>query len=632
MIKILVFLPHLDMKNQFENILLKYSNIPNLEIKLIHVFGTPENLGQNEDADIFVARGMTCDKLRLSFPQKHIVEIQMTSFDILDALIRSRHQYHSHRVALCVHNLQLYSISELEEISLAKIDVYDVSNEESAIQAVEKAKKKNTDTYIGAGTICGICDAQNLQRVHIKTKNEAIEIALAEAINTAHTINRERVSYTRFKTIINNSSNGIITISRNGTVQQINNQAYHFFHLSTINEIEGKSIDLIHKNFEWKLAMTKSGNHEQILNIEGTSFLIQYTPIMVDETNNGLIIIIKNSEDIFKEESKIRRSLQEKGLTSKYTFKDIIGRSKLLQQSITMAKKYSKVDSNVLIIGETGTGKELFAHSIHQASNRSREPFVAINCAALPENLLESELFGYEAGSFSGASRNGKIGLFELAHKGTIFLDEIGEIPISLQAKLLRVLQEHEIRRIGGTTVHPIDVRVISATNINIEEQIKNGKFRSDLFYRLNILDIYIHPLRDRKEDIQDMIDFYLTKFACNMCKPMFKLTKNASNLLKMYAWPGNVRELRNVCERLIVLNDKSEIDECDLAQLKIFQNMHADNNISSENQIGNTDILGNQVVYFSAQKKKKDIAKELGISRTTLWRILKKQQKNNER
>ena len=227
-----------------------------------------------------------------------------------------------------------------------------------------------------------------------------------------------------------------------------------------------------------------------------------------------------------------------------------------------MAQRYSRVNSNVLIVGETGTGKELFAHSIHQASSRSDQPFVALNCAALPEILLESELFGYEAGAFSGAAKGGKIGLLELAHRGTIFLDEIGEIPITLQAKLLRVLQEKEIRRIGSTSVHPIDVRVVSATNINIEEKIRSGQFRSDLYYRLNLLDISIPPLRERREDVQELVDFYLTRFACEMGKRIPTVTPEAAQLLMQYDWPGNVRELRNVCERLIVLNDSDFVSD----------------------------------------------------------------------
>ena len=345
------------------------------------------------------------------------------------------------------------------------------------------------------------------------------------------------------------------------------------------------------------------------------------------EAGAGALIFIKNTDRIIEEESRIRRGLSEKGLTAKYTFEDILGQSAAIRENIRMAERYSGVNSNVLIIGETGTGKELFAHSIHQASKRSHQPFVALNCAALPENLLESELFGYEAGAFSGASKGGKTGLFELAHKGTIFLDEIGEIPITLQAKLLRVLQEKEIRRIGSTSVHPVDVRVISATNINMEEKIKEGKFRSDLYYRLNLLDISIPPLRERKEDIQELVDHYLTRFACEMGKSIPTVTKDAARILKEHSWPGNVRELRNICERLTVLNDTSIIDEELLCQLKIFRK-------EETFSVGETADSREDSVYdrLKPRKKKKDLAEELGVSRTTLWRMAKRQKELEEK
>ncbi len=348
---------------------------------------------------------------------------------------------------------------------------------------------------------------------------------------------------------------------------------------------------------------------------------MQYKPLNEVEAGAGALIFIKNVDRIMEEESRIRRDLVEKGLTAKYSFRDILGHSAAIRDNIRMAERYSKVNSNVLIIGETGTGKELFAHSIHQMSKRSRQPFVALNCAALPESLLESELFGYEAGAFSGAVKGGKMGLFELAHKGTIFLDEIGEIPIALQAKLLRVLQEKEIRRIGSTSVHPIDVRVISATNINIEEKIREGQFRSDLYYRLNLLDIYIPPLRERKEDIQELVDAYLARFACEMEKSIPAVTPSAARILQEHSWHGNVRELRNICERLIVLNDTNTISEELLGQLKIFQSKVI---LSGGNRIGEDD----DSVYerLKPKKKKKDLAEELGVSRTTLWRMAKRQ------
>ena len=389
----------------------------------------------------------------------------------------------------------------------------------------------------------------------------------------------------------------------------------------------GQPVSAVYPSGEWDRLLEKGSEKEQIISLHDKKYYVQYKPLSEAEAGAGALIFIKNTDRIMEEESRIRRGLSEKGLTAKYTFEDILGQSEAIQGNIRMAERYSRVNSNVLIIGETGTGKELFAHSIHQASKRSRQPFVALNCAALPENLLESELFGYEAGAFSGAAKGGKIGLFELAHKGTIFLDEIGEIPITLQAKLLRVLQEKEIRRIGSTSVHPVDVRVISATNINIEEKIREGQFRSDLYYRLNLLDISLPPLRERKEDIQELVDAYLTRFACEMGKSIPTVTEDAARILKEHSWQGNVRELRNICERLTVLNDTSVISEELLRQLKIFRK-------KEEPSVGQPGEGAEDSVYdrLKPRKKKKELAEELGVSRTTLWRMAKRQKELEEK
>ena len=206
-------------------------------------------------------------------------------------------------------------------------------------------------------------------------------------------------------------------------------------------------------------------------------------------------------------ENIVRTNLMKRGHTSKYDFSNIIGKSKKITETKEIARKLARSNSTLLLIGESGTGKELFAHAIHKASNKQHGPFVAVNFAALPENLLESELFGYEEGAFTGARKGGHAGLFEQAHKGTIFLDEIGDASMKIQARLLRVLQEKEVLRIGGTKIIPIDVRIIAATNKNLEDLVSAGKFREDLFYRLKVLPIRIPPLRERKEDIPLLIE-----------------------------------------------------------------------------------------------------------------------------
>lgn len=626
MVKIRVFIPHLELKEIFENVVDELPSYDNVQIETTYIFGTPDVLSQNWDADILVARGMTHDVLRDMFPDKHVVQIQLSSFDIFDALVQCR-KLQAKKIALCLHNVEIHNLDSLQELCGASIRMYDVADEQSAEAAVCEAASEGADTFVGAGTMCGICDRRGLRRVHIHTKHDAVVAAMQEALNAAKTINLERTRSEIINIMLNHNEDGIIAIDDKGRILAINNQAYRVFQLSTVGELIGQPLSSVGASGEWKQLLENGSGKDRIICLHDKKYYVQYKPLSEMEAGAGALIFIKNTDRIIEEESRIRRGLSEKGLTAKYTFEDILGQSAAIRENIRMAERYSGVNSNVLIIGETGTGKELFAHSIHQASKRSHQPFVALNCAALPENLLESELFGYEAGAFSGASKGGKIGLFELAHKGTIFLDEIGEIPITLQAKLLRVLQEKEIRRIGSTSVHPVDVRVISATNINMEEKIKEGQFRSDLYYRLNLLDISIPPLRERKEDIQELVDHYLTRFACEMGKSIPTVTKDAARILKEHSWPGNVRELRNICERLTVLNDTSIIDEELLCRLKIFRK-------EQTFSVGETADSGEDSVYdrLKPRKKKKDLAEELGVSRTTLWRMAKRQKELEEK
>ena len=281
---------------------------------------------------------------------------------------------------------------------------------------------------------------------------------------------------------------------------------------------------------------------------------------------------------------------------------------------VDKARRFSLVQSSILITGETGTGKELFAHSIHAASPRASEPFVAVNCAALPGNLLESELFGYVEGAFSGAVRGGKAGLFEIADRGTIFLDEIGEIPLDVQSKLLRVLQEKEIRRLGDTRMRHVDVRIIAATNVDIRKKVRDGAFRSDLYYRLSILDLQLAPLRERGNDILLLSDVFLSRYAEKEGRRKPSLSSEAEELLLSYPWPGNIRELRNICEKIIVLFDGDIISGDDIRSIIIVD----------DGSIGASSDISIESLALSGIVKKGALAKELGMSRTTLWRKLK--------
>ena len=257
---------------------------------------------------------------------------------------------------------------------------------------------------------------------------------------------------------------------------------------------------------------------------------------------------------LFRENVSLRKLIE-----SDYQFEKIVGKTPAILEVFKIIDEVAKSNATVLITGESGTGKELVARAIHNRSPRKDKLFVAINCAAIPENLLESELFGHERGSFTGASER-QIGKFEIAHEGTLFLDEVGSLPLSMQAKLLRAIQEKEIERIGGLRPIPVDVRIISATNSDLRQEIKNRKFREDLFYRLNVIPIHLPPLRERKEDIPLLANHFLHKYNRQFNKKIKGFKAETSQLLMQYDWPGNIRELENLIERLVVLTREDEI------------------------------------------------------------------------
>lgn len=313
----------------------------------------------------------------------------------------------------------------------------------------------------------------------------------------------------------------------------------------------------------------------------------------------------------------------------------IAGKSQAIQRIIELSEKLSKANSTVLIMGESGTGKELFAKLIHQKSSRNSKPFIPVNCAAIPSELLESELFGHEKGAFTGATFM-RPGRFELANGGTIFLDEIGDMPLHLQVKLLRVLQERSFERVGGTKPLKVDVRIIAATNRNLESEVKEGRFREDLYWRLNVIPIVIPPLRERKEDIPVLCDYFIDKFA-SIFGFKIKLKQEIMELFLSYNWPGNVRELENLIERLYVLSEGTEIEIDDIPErIRFYENAFSRDLIPEELNPFTAGIDLNEVLREYEKKLilhalnlhnwvKSRAAKYLNINRTTLIEKMKR-------
>jgi transcriptional regulator with PAS, ATPase and Fis domain len=327
---------------------------------------------------------------------------------------------------------------------------------------------------------------------------------------------------------------------------------------------------------------------------------------------------------VFQEELKNMRG-------AKYSWKTIIGNSVTMQNVKNMASRAAKTDSNILIVGESGTGKELFAHAIHNDSKRSGGPFVKINCAAIPKDLLESELFGYEEGAFTGAKKQGKVGKFELATGGSIFLDEIGDMPLDMQVKILRVLQEKEIERIGGNKTIPVDCRIIAATNRNLVERIREGAFREDLYYRLNVVNIEVPPLRQRKEDIEILTLKLMEKLSESLGRFVSNITVDALECLKAYNWPGNIRELENVIERAINLTDHETIEIHHLPSYIIAHKPAESVEIPTLTSLRHAVEEVEKTTIINCLKamnyNKLKAAKILGISRTSLYEKIEKYQ-----
>ena len=282
----------------------------------------------------------------------------------------------------------------------------------------------------------------------------------------------------------------------------------------------------------------------QVVSANGVNMNVAVAPVLRGGACIGAFATVQRFSDAENRQNELRSQLLHKGYRAKYTFDDVVGQSLAIRRCITILKKMSLTQLPVLLIGETGTGKELFAHAVHNASPRANGPFVAINCAAMPENLLESELFGYEEGAFTGARKGGKPGLFEFAHKGTLFLDEVEGMSTALQCKLLRVLQEREIMRVGGNRIVSVDVRIVAATNENLDKMVEEGTFRRDLYYRLNTLPVLIPPLREREGDLLLLIDHFRKGIGAS-----FTLSPELERLLLTHQWRGNIRELRNVVE-----------------------------------------------------------------------------------
>lgn len=628
---ICVIAPTEAVAKKSELIIAKYhKNVDVYQASLVNAAELAKEL-VGRGAEIFISRRGTKSCIEKVFPEK-VVEIDQVLADyipILEAAVKEKGIIAFFRYGLVPEDVRTMCL-------LLKIEAryYSFSNLEECEQIVQEAIKDKAVLGVGGADSASFSEKYGLKHMVV----ESSESSLLRALTTAEQLlrvsreeqekqQRLRVLLERYEMVFNYTHDAIMAVDENGKIVVLNDEAEKIIKHVTKPYV-GKNIEDILPNTHMKEVLA-TGKKElnQLMNINGTMVSTNRIPIVVDGEVMGAVATFQDVKSLQDSEQKIRLKLHEKGLVARYHFDDIIGVSSKMKDNISLAEKFARSDATVLLQGETGTGKELFAQSIHNASERAQGPFVAVNCGALPKNLLEAELFGYEEGAFTGASKGGKRGIFEMAHGGTVFLDEIGEMPLETQVQLLRVLQEKEIRRLGSDRVIPVNIRVITATHRNLKQCIKEGTFREDLFYRLNVLNIAIPPLRERSEDVPLIGMSIFGKYTGKMKSETKTFVNDLLCKLKDYEWPGNVRELHNLIERIVVLVSQGESFEF----VEDYICSYLQFSISGKKERGSKAELEawerERIVQALKENNLEIIrtAEALGISRGTLWRKMKK-------
>lgn len=595
------------------------------------------NKSQIKGTDVIISRGITSELIKNQVGDIPVVEIPVVGNDLVRSLYEAKQTYGRRKVAVIGSQNMIYGVEGLSEIVDLDISSFIRHSNEDGPELVSHAIDKGCEVIISGVDTCIYARSIGLDTIVIKTGKESFWQALSEAKKVAYIHFKEQEKSQRFKAILDYAYEGIIALNRHMEITTYNSVA------KEILSIQGKDFtdlhidniipdcafrNLIHGDTEYL---------DKVIKYKNINLTVNKVPILVKDDITGYVITFQDITGIQKMEENIRRKTYARGHIAKYTFDDILGNSKILKNTIKKAKQFSGTQSDILITGNSGTGKELFAQGIHNHSNRKDRPFVAVNCSAIPENLLESELFGYVKGAFTGANKNGKPGFFELAHGGTIFLDEIAEITPKLQCRLLRVLQEREVMRLGDDKIIPVNIRVIAATNKNLFQYVKENKFREDLYYRLDVLTVRLPTLNERKGDIGFLASIFIRNYSAQFNKPYMTITDKAKNTLENQVWHGNIRQLKNICQRLVLLNESQEIDfnnvmdilsRQDSMTIPISKENHIDHDIGNICFQDSKEDFEKKRILKALEKNnynRTETAKFLGISRTTLWKQMKK-------
>lgn len=585
----------------------------------------------NSGVKVLIARGGAATELK-----KHVnvpvVDRQQTYIDFFDMIEKAYAV--ADRFALIGWYRNVRGFDRFQEAlgdSLYYVEMaeFNLGNDEARVDSIlDEVRSRGISLVIGGGVVVTRARKKGMQGIYVGLDRTMALEAAEEAEYLLRIAHEQEYRYEAISSIFNCVSDGIAAIDLNGRLTNINSLARRLLGVPG-SGWNGHPLEeyLAIPNLERAL---KDGTEltNQIVYTGEQRLVVNAQPIWINSSNVGAVITLQRVDSIQKMENKIRAVSIEKGLYAKKNFDDIIGSSGVMHRMKQTAMRYAGTDATVLITGESGTGKELFAQSIHNQSARHAAPFVALNCAALPESLIESELFGYVKGAFTGARNEGKQGAFEMAHRGTLFLDEVGEISLSVQARLLRVLQEREITRIGDDRVISVDVRILAASNKNLAAEVDAGRFRSDLYYRLAVLPLHLAPLRERGNDVVEVLQALLR----SRLRKVPEMTPEAVRMLIEYSWPGNLRELSNVADRMSLLCDGQLISETEVRSALFVGGVREEKKEEAQAAFLSSRQITHEMALEALCRhdgNRTATAKALGISTTTLWRKLREDVKN---
>ncbi|MEM5403084.1 MULTISPECIES: propionate catabolism operon regulatory protein PrpR [Paraburkholderia] len=594
--------------------------------------------GPNQRPDVVVAAGSngTYLKARVDLP---VVLVQPTGFDVMQALARARRE--AELVALVTYGETPVEVRRFA--SAYGIDV--VFGQYRTVQDAEACvldlRDRGVGAVVGPGLVNDLAARLGLVPFFVYSR-PSVRAAFDNALDLVQATWRETQRRQRLDSVLQHLRDGVVALDARGRVEAINQR------LAAVLGIDpaaaaGQSLAALAPDIAFALP---EADGESLETVRGVSYVVHRGPLVDNGVTTGAVLTFQESRAVERLDRTLRSRQRTQQFVARYRLDDLSGATPGIERVRQLARRYAKSDATVLIRGESGTGKEMIAQGIHRESPRRDFPFVAMNCGAFPEALLESELFGYEEGAFTGARRGGKVGLIEAAHRGTLFLDEIGEMPLPLQSRLLRVLQEREVVRLGATEPTRVDVRVVAATHRALTEQIEAGEFRADLFYRLNILNLAIPPLRERGADIALLAAELL--FQASRREPRvavrIRTPEDAARTLALvsgalarHAWPGNVRELQNVVERMVVELADSEEDVLTPDVLRaiapeVFESRGAASGAAAKAGEGaltlrerslNTEADEIRAALDACNGDRDRACEMLGISKTTLWRRL---------